>query len=547
MRIRLLLSLLSWVTFAQGPYKFTPSDLRIETFDFVEVKLEMTPMAGNPFADATLTGMLHPPGEPSIRVTGFADSMDGSVFRIRLLARKPGRYTYDLRFQSKTANEPYHGAFIATESRRKGLVQVDAAYPTHFQWSGTGERYFWNGLTTYALLGWKDEDYIHKIIDRAAQYKVSRLRVTLNGPRVENAMRWYEPVKPGKEFRFLFGPWPAAKPDEVKDPGYDITRFDVEFWRKVDRTIAYAREKDVVISVIFFLDGQDPGADPFGKEKRYAPEAFRYYSYAAARLAAYTNVAWDVTNEWHLFRDAWWVERMGTHLKASDPYGHILSSHGRGEFPWRLSQWPDFAMYQIWDEAGGYEPMLKRRNAQIALGRPLPQINEEYGYEDHYPVKWGGNRRPPSRSADNRRRMAWQISMAGAYQTTGERANSGEGENGKPTPGGWINGGFEESMTMLAGYRHLVDFFLSIPYYELEPSQALGLDGALVLAKAGERYVVYFPNGGKGGVRLPQGAYRSRWFDPRTVAWTTGPALNEGEARLEAPMPNQDWVLLVER
>ena len=73
---------------------------------------------------------------------------------------------------------------------------------------------------------------------------------------------------------------------------------------------------------------------------------------------------------------------------------------------------PDLACYR---KHGGYEVMRKHREAQLATGHPFPQINEEYGYEDHYPVKWGGGKRPPTRNADNRRRMAWEIAMAGCH------------------------------------------------------------------------------------------------------------------------------------
>jgi hypothetical protein len=67
----------------------------------------------------------------------------------------------------------------------------------------------------------------------------------------------------------------------------------------------------------------------------------------------------------------------------------------------------------------------------------MPQVNREYGYEDHYPGKWGGGLKPPARSADNRRRLAWGMSMAGGYQTTGERADRG-------TAGGRIRGRLDQ-------------------------------------------------------------------------------------------------------
>jgi hypothetical protein len=162
---------------------------------------------------------------------------------------------------------------------------VDPEHPFHFICEGTGEHFFWNGLTTSALMGWRDEVHVRQIIDRAARLKINRLRVSLNGPRVPDVSRWYEPVKPSEQFRFLFGPWVGAQPDNVRDPGWDVTRFGVAFWQKYERLVRHARERDVVISVIFFLDGRDPGADPFGKAKMLGGDEKRFYSYAAALRA----------------------------------------------------------------------------------------------------------------------------------------------------------------------------------------------------------------------------------------------------------------------
>jgi hypothetical protein len=197
--------------------------------------------------------------------------------------------------------------------------------------------------------------------------------------------------------------------------------------------------------------------------------------------------------------------------------------------------------------------MLKRREAQAATGRPMPQVNEEYGYEDHYPVKWGGNRRPPARSADNRRRLAWEIAMAGCYQTTGERANHGDGHP-PATPGGWINGGFDPSMHMLEGYAHMVDFFMSFEYWKLEPaSNALpqpGRDAPRVLGEQGRRYVVYLPQGGAAELVLSQGTYHSRWYNPRSGEWIGSASIAISSASQHwttPPSPDaQDWVMLLE-
>jgi hypothetical protein len=490
---------------------FVPTAAVVATWDYAEVTIKSTPLAGNCFRDVSLTATLTLPNGEQKRIDGFCDAADGSLFRARFLPVTTGLHRYELRFQSPAAPpRTFQGSFTAMPSRRRGLVERHPDHPFHFRWRGTNEPYYWNGLTTYALMGWQDESYIKKIIDRAANHNVNRLRVTLLGPRVEDASRWYEPVKPSAQFRFLFGPWVAAEPDNVKNPRWDVTRFDTAFWQKYERLVRVARERDVVISVIFFLDGQDEGADPFGKAGMFSEDQLRYYRYANARLGAFSNVSWDVTNEWHLFRSAWWVERMGNYLRSLDAYGHLLSCHGRGDFPWMVSPWPDMSLFQIWDESGGYQPMLDRRIAQQKTGRPIPQVNEEYGYEDHYPVKWGGNRRAPSRNADNRRRLAWQIAMAGAYQTTGERADPS---------GGWINGGFDDTMQLLPAQSHLVDFFTSIPYYGLEPSPSLVKGPALLLAEIGKQYVAWFSRHEAATIELSAGSWQYRWYNSATGQW----------------------------
>ncbi len=487
--------------------QFAPTAATIDVQGFVEVEVRAKAAAGNPFLDFALRGTLTTPDGTVLTVDGFCDSPDGSVHKIRFLAVQPGRYSYKLDFNNMYEKAIYSGAFTAQAASHKGLLQVDPEHPFHFQWAGTGEHYFWNGLTAYALLGWKDDAYIGEIIRRAADLKVNRLRVTPIGPRVADASRRYEPVKPSDRFQFLYGPWPAGDPANITDPKWDVTRYDTAFFRKAENAVRQARVT--------------------------AP--------STRGLAPFTNVTWDVTNEWHLFRNAWWVEQMGTYLKSIDPYRHLISTHGRGDFPWALSQWPDFALYQIWDEDGGYKVMRKHREAQLATGHPFPQINEEYGYQDHYPVKWGGGKRPPTRNADNRRRMAWEIAMAGCYQTTGEKANrNGDGQP-PATPGGWINGGFDDSMHMLERYRHMVNFFESMPFWKLGPV------ADRVLAKAGQRYVVYLPNGGRQAVELASGRYRVRRYNPQNGEWAEGGIAEGGAWNTPESALGSDVVYLLER
>lgn len=524
--------------------RFSQASSEVDAHDFVEVAVAVDrPTARNPFTAVAVSGRFQRAGETPTRVTGFCDTPDGSVHRIRFMPVDPGDYSYTVTYAEGAFTARHAGTFHARAAGRRGLVRVDAQHPFHFVWSGTGKHYFWNGTTTYGLVGWDDET-IRKSIDRLAALKVNRIRVTLLW-RVENGKAWDENVFPTERFSMTLAPWVAARPSDRERPGFDVTRFNLAHWQKYERLVRHARDRDIVVSVVFYTDGRRRGTDPFGKAGMGGPDEARYYRYAAARLSAFSNVMWDVTNEYHLFRDEPWADKMGAVLRQADPYGHLISVHGNDKFPFRKSPWADFAMYQSWDEMGGHEFMLANREQQIAAGRPMPQVNEEYGYEDHYPTRWGRGLKAPARSADNRRRLAWGIYMAGGYQTTGERADTGTGW-GPDTGGGWINGRGDAAMTMLVGYGHIQTFFTSFAWWKTEPCRDQ-ISDALCLADPGRQYALYLPAGREVTLPLEAGAYRARRFDPLTGTFADLGTVEGTRWTTPALPATQDWALLLQR
>jgi hypothetical protein len=531
------------------PVTFVPAAPLVDVYDFAEVVIRAGAPVADPFRAVEVTATFGRPGEEPLTVEGFCDAADGSVYWVRLLptAAGPHAYCVTLRHAATGTEVTHEGTFEARSAGRRGIVRVDPEHPWHFAWSGTGERFFWNATTAYLLAGCAEDD-VGAAIDRLADLGVNRLRVALCPSRQKDGGRWYEPqVKPSESFTYLYGPWPQARPDSLTDPGWDVTRFDVAHWRKFERLLARARERDVVVQVIFFVDAQEGPNYPFARPAPKAPGAAdfdhatraddpderRYYAYAAARLAAFANVEWCITNEWALFQSNAWVDETGAFLRAKDPYGHLLSVHGHGHFPFRTSPWCTHALFQSWDEHGGHGFLMKSRQEQAATGRPLPQVNEEYGYEDHYPGPWGGGRVAPARDADSRRRLAWEMTMAGAYQTTGESAADGAG--------GWINGrrgGGPGATDMLDGNRRLKEFFSSFAWWRLEPWPDLA-GGAMCLAEPGARYVVYLPQGATEppsvAVEGDLSEYAGRWYDPRVGAFAA------------APDTAGDWAYFLER
>lgn len=543
------------VAHAEPNLTFTPSATQVACYDFLEVAIGVTgSQAANPFTEVAVTGTFAAPGADPLKVDGFCDAADGSMFRIRFMPSKPGPHTYTVAYREGTFETSHQGTFEAVDERKRGIVRVDPEFPTHFRWEGTQERFFWNGATTYWLAGW-DRATITDIVERLDRLKVTRLRAALSG-RVKDGRAWFEDVYPTDKFTFLLSPWVAKDPSNLEQPGHDVTRFEVEYWQKWEHLLDQARAKNLAVSVIFYVDGRRPGVDPFGKDGMGGPAEQRYYRYAIARFAPFCNVMWDLANEYRHFRDNPWAEKMGAFVKATDPYDHLTSTHGHEDFNFRASTWADFAMYQSWDEAGGYDFMHRNRQQQAALGRLIPQVNEEYGYEDHYPQGWGGNRTAPARAAENRVRIAWEIYLAGGYQTTGERANQGTGF-GPDTGGGWINGRGDDRMTMLELYGHLYDFFTGITWWKLEPDTNLvvsfqpaapGLDKAkartfAARSREGDLAAIYVPGGGVVSLKdeLLKDQLKPLWFSPRDSGMRNARALRPRVYRTPTP---HDWVLL---
>jgi len=521
---------------------FTQSSAEVAVFDFVEVTAQLpAAAASNPFTDASIAGDFEAAGSAEqIAVDGFCDSPDGTFYRIRFMPSKSGSYTFHVTFKTGAAAQVYSGAFTAIDKRRRGPLRVDPAYPWHFVWEGTGEHYFFNGTTAYWLVGWRDERTIQYSIDRLAALKVNRMRVALAG---RESVFFGEPVMVGSSWTVFLTPWPAAKTDDFSHPGFDYSRFNVPYWQKFERMLAFARERNMVISVV--LDMGDSGIHMVAG----SDDEHRYIRYAAARLAAFSNITWDLGDDLDSFRDENWTHETGMLIEQWDPYHHLATSHPiHTEHQDRASGWFGFTSYQDWSR-NQHALMLQSRKLQEQAGRIIPQTNEEYGYEDHYP-SWAA---AGSDSADVLRRTAWEITMAGGYQTAGESAR--RGTNVWPdTGGGWMNGRGDDTQTMFVGYGHIVEFFTSFEWWKANPHDDLVDQGDYCLADPGHLYAVYLPHGSKVTIRLDTGTYRAEWFNassgqriplPEDVtgpSWTSPDPPDDSSWR-----DTHDWALLLQR
>lgn len=514
---------------------FEPATPMVEAYAFAEVTVRVAaPDVANPFTDVTVSGSFGKTGGTErVAVEGFCDSQDGSLFRIRFVPSSPGDYTYSVTYRQGALEKAATGTFHATDGKRRGPIRVDPKYPWHFIWEGSGEHYFFNGTTAFWLAGWRDEHVIQYSIDRLQRLKVNRIRVLLAGAA---NMFWGEPVMTGDNFTMMLRPWVAASPESFDRPGIDYTRFNVAYWQKWERMLGYARDRDVIISAILDISTHSAQAAAGSDDER------RYVRYAVARLSAFSNVTWDLGDDLDSFRDETWAHVTGTLIEQWDPYHHLATSHPvKREHQDRASAWFGFTSIQDWSRHQ-HSLMLEERQIQQKTGRIIPQANEEYGYEDHYP-HWAPA--PPGDSAETLRRVAWDIAMAGAYGTAGETCR--RGTNIWPdTGGGWINGRSDDTTTMLNGYAHMVEFFTSFEWWKTEPHDELVTGGAYCLAKPGELYAIYVPDSRKVTISLAPGTYDARWFSAVTGEVVPLAAVQGPEWTTPEPPGAQDWALLLQ-
>jgi hypothetical protein len=515
---------------------FSQSSQQVDAYDFVEITASIaSPDVANAFINATLSGSFeNSDGSKKWEVEGFCDSSDGHLFRIRFMPPEAGEYRFAATYREARFEKSLTGRFRAVDAHRRGPVRVDTKYPWHFIWEGTGEHYFFNGTTAYWLMGWKDDHVIEYSLERLHRLQINRVRVTVAG---RTNMFYGEPVMVGKNFTVYVTPWPAQKPDDIYHPGFDYTRFDIAYWQKFERALRFARERDMIISVVFDMGDNKVHPEPASGNE------YRFIRYAVDRFGAFSNITWDLGDDLDHYRDDKWTHDTGTVLKKWDPYRHLATSHPVNDIHQdRRSDWFDFTSFQEWSR-DQHRYMLSQRKRQQQTGRIIPQTNEEYGYEDHYPL-WALG--PGSDSAETLRRTAWEIAMAGGYQTAGESAR--RGTNVWPdTGGGWMNGRGDDTMTMFVGYGHMVDFFTSFEWWKTAPHDELVDSGKYCLAEPGEIYAIYLPNAGKVTVRLEPGRYEPTWFNAFTgeklaLSPVEGPLWNSPDA----PSHN-DWALLLAR
>src|SRR6267154_371390 len=124
MRFLLLATgLLNTIVFSPSNLVATPRDVSfsmppnsVEVYDILELSATISsPDAANPFTAATLDGDFSlGSSHEAFHVSGFCDSTDGAIFRIRFMPSKPGTYQFNLVYAQDAFTSPRPDSYRST-------------------------------------------------------------------------------------------------------------------------------------------------------------------------------------------------------------------------------------------------------------------------------------------------------------------------------------------------------------------------------------------------------------------------------------------------
>jgi Protein of unknown function (DUF4038)/Domain of unknown function (DUF5060)/Putative collagen-binding domain of a collagenase len=467
-------------------------------------------------------------------VSGFwdGDLVDGrGTFRIRFNASNAGSWSYTTSSTDMGLNGK-SGSFTVTSGGARGFVRRNSGNPEKFVFDN-GTRYFMWGQTYYQIVanaraggGWQTS------IDNSAGYSMNKVRLLI--------------------FPFgSFAPYSSgSSPFLANHNNPDLTH-----WQKLDEVVNYLNQKPMVADVILFNDH---------------PEAFgtttqdqRYVRYAMARLAAFPNVIWCLSNEWdstglgapHATDPSYW-NTIGGIVRNEDPWmdqggnQRPLSIHQKTEdlFQFFASSWPTHAILQYGTHQSAHPLSDDWANYSIRnnLGNGMPVVNDEYGYMgacDTTPCPQTGH----VFDQTAHRQAIWGIAVAGGYGSAGDlRTING----GQPS----ISADWKDEPEY-GDISRLVDFFTNkvSTWWQMSTQNSLVTSGTrvYVTGQTSVQYVTYAAVGGAFTLNLPApsgtsyGLYR---YNPRTGGTPTfirnvGSGSQTFTVPGDVPDSTNDWVL----
>jgi len=557
-----------------GPATATTDELAVTVpcWQMHEFELHGRSHVDNPFSDAALVGEFTSPSGRKITAEGFYDG--GDTWRLRFTPDEQGEWRYLLRGEGVELHQ--QGRLRCTSPRGHGFIRVYPDSPYAFAYAD-GTPFFPMGDTCYGLYS--------------------------DSPITPALRTQYLKTRRSQRFNFVRMGVIHSPTHGVSDPNYwpwggtpgkpDFDRFNPQFFRGLDAVLTEMQAAGMNAELIvlnYYLR-------PFTDVKAWTPARERQWlRYVTARYAAFPNLfLWTIANEYETHPDGRyrldvpgdpdWAKATARFIKQHDPYRHLVTVHpvcsvpvralketphgvttspnDPFDPPWRIGEFfgkddaIDVLSQQtgqsgegvVWDEQlqcwrGDAPGLVASLRADRRYGRPVLNTESGYEYLRGYPTG-----KKQVHHTDKVRHSAWRIVCAGGYFAAGFHGTIGHSDswNRIDAPNHYTFVVKDEGAAEQLGL--LYDFFVSLPFWRMQPFEGVAPKTAVALAELGQVYVVYLPHGGQVSVDLSdgKGPLAARWLNPRSGDTVGGQNVAGGSrCSFEAPFDG-DAILYLRR
>ncbi len=491
---------------------------------FYELSLETDQTFVNPYTDVEVQVVFERPDGSKVSVDAFFDG--GGIFKARAYCDTVGKWrwesssnVFDLSSES--------GHFEVEPSSLPGKLRLHKKDRRQFAYDN-GQWFLHIGDTGYRYVT-QTEPMWKEYIDQAARMGATKIRT------------WFCQGRSDVQILFSNG----------------RKELNLPYWQEIDKRLQYALEK--YPHIIFKLI-------PYGEDtqelRRYeaGDEAAKLIAqYAQARFSALPNVHWCISNDREIVPGGKLtgrkvlrrtIDKIGKDMATREPWGTLLTNHQsrfKG-YDFADAEWSDIIMLEDMDQTDG------RIFKEYYDTRAEPMVLDEDRYEH-----W----RNPKHDRYFFRRLMWASLLSGGHATYGGLRTYEPYDGNEAGVQGYFDALVAGKLERGADdFIHIHKFFKDsdLTLVGMRPDDAMvgGEPGKYKCLHNDHAYIIYLanPDGAKPGeanvlkttpsvvVRLPDGEFAAKWFNPRSGRWTDGRTASGGVQKLTSPGGN-DWILLL--
>jgi hypothetical protein len=318
------------------------------------------PSEGNPFQDTQLTARFQYKNRV-IQTDGFYDGE--GVYRLRFMPDQTGVWRYVTQSNCQVLHG-HRGEFVCVEPSpgNHGPVRVKDSYLFAYE---DGKSYIPFGTTCYHWTHNGDERLEELTLQTLKDSPFNKIRMCMLPTRGMHV--------PALAFA-------GTCPEDV-----DKTKFNPSFFAHLEQRIEDLMQLGIEADLVLFHP-YDKGY--WGFDSMEAETDCHYLRYVIARLAAYRNVWWSLSNEFDFNTnktvDDW--DRLIQFVQRTDPYQHLRSIHN-GTKMYKSSTLYDFSKPWITHQS------IQHWDAELTTSWreacPKPIVIDEISYEGNSSRRWG--------------------------------------------------------------------------------------------------------------------------------------------------------------